>query len=298
MGGQAFILCEVEPDTTLSRCAVGDPIDGYGFGAAALSLAASFRVRPETIDGDPVVRGRVGAPIRFEPLEGATPPKAIWIASPTQVDVRAAMPRPRGRPATSGGVGVMRCTVAGGLLSDCRPSGDRTDPFGRAAVKLAAKFSIHRIFPNGRATDGTIIDIPVVFDGPGEKPPAPALANPVTFLKAPTNAQKNAVFPAAARDHGVTTLAVSETCVLGPDGGLTRCKATKEEPVGVGGAEAATRLVNAFQLPTWSEGRPLAGAPVTVDIVWAPPTAVPKPAGLAPAAAPSAPPAKPARRRR
>lgn len=274
VGGQGVLICEVELDSTLSRCVAPEPPKGYGFGAAALSLAASFRIRPETIDGEPVVHGLVVAPVRFDPPDDASPPKVGWTASPTAAEVRAAMPRPGGKPATTGGRGVIRCTVTGGLLSDCRPVGDVTDPFSRAAIKLAPKFLLEKSFLNGKPVEGTIFDIPVMFDAPNTTPPPAVLEDPVRFIRAPTNAQKNAVFPQAAKDHGVTTLAVTEACVVAPDGSLTRCRATREEPVGVGGAEAATRLVNAFQLPTWSsEGRPIAGAPVTVDIVWAAPAA-------------------------
>ena len=282
IGGLAQVFCIVEPDNTLSGCDAVDPKGGYGFGKAALSLTASFRIQPGTVDGRPIAKGMVRIPIRFDPPAQTKPVGVLWVSSPRPANIRAVTTRYRLRSA-AGGVGVMRCTVTGDTLNDCRPVGEMTALFSRAAVELAPQFNIYKNFANGRPTDGTIFNIPVIFDGLGATPPIPVLDNPVRFIRAPTNAQKNAVFPAAAKARGVTTIAVSESCVVSPDGSLAGCRTTKEDPVGVGGAEAAIRLVNAFQLPTWTaEGRPVAGAAVKVDIVWAPPTMA---AGFTPLAA-------------
>ena len=39
---------------------------GYGFGAAALKLAGSFKMKPETRDGEPVAGALVTIPMPFK----------------------------------------------------------------------------------------------------------------------------------------------------------------------------------------------------------------------------------------
>ncbi|HEY9219496.1 MAG TPA: energy transducer TonB [Phenylobacterium sp.] len=64
--GRATIGCHVTPLGLLENCEVvaQDPA-GLGFGAAALSLAEHFRMKPQTRNGEPVAGGRVRIPVRF-----------------------------------------------------------------------------------------------------------------------------------------------------------------------------------------------------------------------------------------
>ena len=86
IGGRARIACDVSPLGMLERCAVTDVVPtGLGFGEAALSMAALFRMRPREIAGAPIAGGRVLVPIRFEPadLADADPPPPPRIAQPS-----------------------------------------------------------------------------------------------------------------------------------------------------------------------------------------------------------------------
>jgi TonB family protein len=64
--GRADLLCTVTATGTLADCTIAreDPT-GYGFGAAALSLAGKFRMTPTTVDGAPVAGAKVNVPILF-----------------------------------------------------------------------------------------------------------------------------------------------------------------------------------------------------------------------------------------
>jgi TonB family protein len=66
MPGYVRMTCEVKVDHTLTKCFVlSESPAGLGFGAAALEMASTFRMKPETRDGEPVGGASVTIPIPF-----------------------------------------------------------------------------------------------------------------------------------------------------------------------------------------------------------------------------------------
>nr|MEA2797268.1 periplasmic protein TonB [Phenylobacterium sp.] len=77
--GRATIQCGINAEGLLVDCtAISEEPVGEGFGAAAVGMAAKFKMRPMTKDGQPVAGGIVRIPIRFAlPKEEPIPPLAI-----------------------------------------------------------------------------------------------------------------------------------------------------------------------------------------------------------------------------
>lgn len=67
VSGRATITCEVAVDGALVGCrAKNESPAGYGFGDAAVSLGGIFRMKPKTINGEPVGGGTITIPIVFQ----------------------------------------------------------------------------------------------------------------------------------------------------------------------------------------------------------------------------------------
>ena len=74
VSGRAAIACRVTKAGLLADCKVTSetPVD-YGFGAAAVSLAAMFKLKPMLVDGKPADGGTIVIPIVFQMPEGGGP---------------------------------------------------------------------------------------------------------------------------------------------------------------------------------------------------------------------------------
>jgi TonB family protein len=72
--GGAAIDCIVTITGALSSCHVsGEAPVGYGFGQAALDLAADYKLRPRTLDGEPVGGAQVRITVGFAPNDPSAP---------------------------------------------------------------------------------------------------------------------------------------------------------------------------------------------------------------------------------
>jgi len=169
--GAALIACKVATTGYLEGCAVTQESPrGAGFGDAALSLAARFRMLPMTKDGQPAAGGRINIPIRFRtPNPSPLPPQTREvILKPdlellaTADDVAQAYPA-QARPSGATGEVLMRCAAAdGGELRDCVALQERPQGlgFGEAAATLAGKFRL-KPAADGHAQAGAMVFFPI-----------------------------------------------------------------------------------------------------------------------------------------
>lgn len=64
--GRAVLLCDIAAGGRLDGCSTqSEEPDGFGFGDAALALSEGFRLRIWTVEGLPVVGGKLRVPIRY-----------------------------------------------------------------------------------------------------------------------------------------------------------------------------------------------------------------------------------------
>jgi TonB family protein len=147
LNGNATITCLVNAGGLLIDCSVvSEEPAGEGFGAAAVSMAAKFKMRPLTRDGAPVEGGTVRIPLRFQlptaPTSAAvstlpSPPQSMSTLSQWEIFARCysysaaeAELDPTSPPAQTGAVRYGSLVEFGWAAQHIRPS--------EAAAKLAA----------------------------------------------------------------------------------------------------------------------------------------------------------------
>lgn len=289
IGGKAVIQCSVDVQGLLQGCTVvSETPEGSGFGGSALLLAGSFKMKPKTVNGQPVAGGVVRIPIVFGdpggPLSGPATGavlQPIWETAPSFDDMAAAWPKRAGDVAVGGA--VLRCTITKtGTLDNCATFNElpRDKGFGAAAKSLAGRFKL-KLAPEELAkVRGSFVNVTFRFLNPASPEAALRKLGKPRWIRQLDPARIQAIFPKAAADAGVKSgLGVVE-CVVQPDGKLGGCKAVREDPAGLGFGDSALQVAAIMQLNPWSDdGRPVDGAnirlPVKFDLAADAPAAVP-----------------------
>jgi TonB family protein len=236
--GKAMLDCKVTAEGMLSTCIIADeePI-GQGFGSAALTLAPLFKVSAQGLKARPADDRGVTVIVLFRrPQRVATITNPDWVKVPDGKALERYFPP----GASSTGRAVMECTVQlDGTLADCSVvSEDPPDQgFGAALLKMAKSFKMKPETKDGLPVGGAKVTIPLRFGFSGIEPPK--------FVRLPTDAELEAVWPADARGEGGSVVL---DCMISNAGRAKDCKIAKELPRGKGFGEAALKLAPQLEL--------------------------------------------------
>lgn len=298
--GRAVIACEISLQGALFDCQVlAEKPEGMGFGVAAIMLTPQFLMKPATRDGKPV-QSRVQIPINFTGLStrstgthlpggGAafTRPvvsNLVWNQAPSYADVAAAYPA-KARASGTGGRVTLKCSLKGdGTLSSCSTLTEEPKGLGFAAAarSLLPKFVGPTQYADGNPIAGTLTQVPFVFATDMLEPNKRVVGKP-TWAVLPSGTNMLAGYPSKAIDAGVKEARVVMICTAGAGGNLNDCRVTKEEPAGLGFAEAGLALSKSFRIRPWTDdGLPTIGGSITVPIRYQLPAETPAAASAAP----------------
>jgi TonB family protein len=275
VGGRAVIVCTVNVSGTLRDCKiVSETPEGLGFGPAALMLAGSFQMKPQTVDGKPVEGSSVRIPLNFAggyrnngPTRAAIN-QPVWIKAPSFADMAAAWPRSAGDAPE--GSANLRCTVMStGYLKDCVRLTQLpvNKGFGDAAMTLVGKFQLFMSPEEAAKVKGGLVNVPFRFLNP-DTPAGQARKVPNPRWTVTVRQDKVlALYPDIAADAGVKSGQGVADCLVAADGKLTDCKVARAKPEALGFGEAAVAVAGVMQMNPWTaDGRPVDGARIRLPI--------------------------------
>ena len=261
-------------------------------------MSSQFLFRPAIRHGV-AVSEQVGIPLDFQQPEapvgsimrGQRPLGTLrsvqgvaWTAVPSVADLAAAYPR-GARERRVAGVATLSCQIRGdGSLRQCSTVSEepRSDGFAVAARELSRLFRAPVDQPGNQALEGAYTQIRFNFPIEALDPASQVIGRP-TWAQRPHAGIPGSEYPRPAVAAHITEGRVALRCIVGPDGHLTHCTPTSEDPPGYGFAQAATALATGFVMTLWTQdGLPTVGAAVNVPVHYVlPPTApVPAPPAL------------------
>jgi TonB family protein len=302
ISGYVLLRCDIDRHGLAEWCEVATetPKD-KGFGAAALELRPTFKVKPAMGPDGPIDAvmnlavnfkvpdnridwgaGRSGGNTEGGMASGQgdltmfggpqTPRHSVsmlnnpvWASTVSFDDVAAAYPAKAG-----GGEGyaVTHCQVShSGVLSSCQVT--KADPdnrgFGEAALRLAKRFRVAPEWATAPHNADLWVDIPFRFPAPGAAGGREVTSPYWVAGFDPDEALR--VFPKEAADKGLTTGYGVARCVAAQDGSLTGCQPQPGDPDGLGFSEAAVKLASTMRMNPWQrDGEPVDGAVVQVGV--------------------------------
>lgn len=279
--GEASIECVISEKAQIHDCkAIAEKPAGGGFGEAALGLMPRFKAVPARLADRPVesitrfvVRFPADQPVAGLTVNGVSIQLPDSVKEPTPDELFAAWPQ-TARANSVEGDAELTCVVNPyGELTDCKVTDESKKGlgFGAAALALSNKF---QYLPGLR--DGMSVSMRMPIDvqfrcttkctafTPPESFSGQLVSVP--WQETPSVADIQAAYPKAALESH-TQGSVTLFCQMRNDGGVTGCKATSEQPGGMGFGAAAIALSSRFKGPARRAGeKSFSGAGVQIPI--------------------------------
>jgi TonB family protein len=281
--GKVILSCLVDVHGIAEQCSVASETpSGKGFGAAALQMRPTLKLKPRTgPDGAPVkstmnISVSFKAPLsdfdmknqfyRGNPMamrDVTMVSKPAWAAAPSMDDWARVYPAAAHNVE---GYAVVHCRVLGsGVLTDCGVVKELPDRqgFAAAAMALAKKFRLDPVQAGAMRTASLWVDIPIRMPPPGS---GRAIEAP-RWLVGVDPASTPKVYPPEAAAKGIASGRGVAICVVGPDGGMASCTGDPAASDSAEFGEAAARLASAMKMSLWSaDAAPVIGGQVRVGV--------------------------------
>jgi TonB family protein len=301
--GRVTLACRIDVHGLAEVCGVkSESPEGQGFGAAAMQLRPTFKLKP--IKGpDGPIEAQVDIAVKFHPprraldlqkLEKGTnaftrgdphnnvllsdrtfignPMAAhavtmlsnpVWATAPGFDDVAAAYPA---KAAGAEGYVVEHCQVMPtGELKTCSPVKETPDglDFAKAALPLAYKFKVIPALAVSPDKKPLWVDIPIRLPPPDAQADR-TVGSPHWLTDI---AAARSVYPAQAAARGVTSGVGIADCVVGEGGVMTRCAPGPGAPAGLGFSEAVAELASGLKVALWSDDAgPVLGGQIRLEV--------------------------------
>jgi len=301
VNGKVVLSCWVDGYGLAESCRVESETPAHlGFGAAALQLRTTFKLRPAIGPNGPIASQMsiavnfrapdpqfgVGAassagipsgqgsadnvasgiqvqnPLTMRPVTMLDRP--IWVRAASFEDLARAYPA---KAANVEGYAVAHCKIErSGDLTNCQIIKETPDKqgFGAAALGLARQFQVAPEWTKAPDRGELWVDLPIRFPPPGTA--QRTVAAPIWLVGVDPNSVPE-VFPPEAAAKGVTTGIGVAQCTVNFDGSLTGCSPQAGDPDGLGFSEAAVRLASVMKMNPWTaDAAPVDGATVDVSV--------------------------------
>lgn len=296
ISGHVVLRCDIDRHGLAEWCKVGSETPAkQGFGAAAMQLRPTFKLKPATGPDGPVdavmnIAVEFKAPdprLDFGGARGGGEPgetsnvtmfgdpllrrsvsmlnNPVWVRTVGYDDVVNAYPAKAGG---AEGYVVAHCQVGSkGALSGCQVIREVPEKhgFGKAALGLASKFQVAPEWAVAPGHAELWVDIPIRFPAPGAAE-SRTMTSPY-WVSGFDPDQALRMFPPEAAAKGVTSGHGVAKCVVAQDGSLTDCAPQEADPDGLGFSEAAAKLASTMKMNPWTvDGEPVDGAVVRVGV--------------------------------